>query len=355
MKNMFPYVSRSGMGRLFFLAAALCVAACACSPELVEKAFEPGDLKPPSVVSWAAEGARTVVVEFDEDIVPEPAAFGLDGGLGAASAAAEGRRLVVTLDADQEIGARYAISGACADAAGNTTVFVLPFTGFNPRVPGMLVNELLCAGSSTHPDCVEFRTTGAGNLGGLSFSVGKPGDESLVYAFPAAEVGAGDFVVLHLKPSGGAAEVDETGVDTALSGGIDATPTGRDFWCREAGASLPNANGVVVLRASGSGPVLDAAAYTERTSASDSKYGGFGTQAFRDAVDAVAAAGAWSIAGERAAPEDCASSVGVTGTRTLCRTSSSDDTDGKADWHVVPSKGATLGAPNSDAVYSANP
>lgn len=196
-----------------------------------------------------------------------------------------------------------------------------------------------------------MRAKSAGNIAGVVFIVGAAGAETLRYDFPAAEVAPGDFIVLHLKPSGTADEVDETG-GTAVSGGADATPGGRDFWFREAGGGLPNANGVLVLHAAMPGRIIDAVAYSERTSQSDSKYGGFGTQAFRTAVETVVEVGAWLKRESNARPEDCVPSGSTTSTRTICRSSGSDDGDQAEDWHIAPSRGATIGATNTDEVYT---
>ena len=52
-------------------------------------------------------------------------------------------------------------------------------------------------------------------------------------------------------------------------------------------------------------------------------------------------------------PEDAVNPDGTTGTRTLCRNPASVDTDGNADWHIVPTRGASPGAPNTDEVHEA--
>jgi len=202
----------------------------------------------------------------------------------------------------------------------------------------------------THPDLAELAVLESGNLAGLAFRVGCAACQVLVYVFPACEVAAGEYVVLHLKPQGIPEERDET-EDVSASGGLDAYPYSRDFWYPGGDGALPGENGLVTLYRSTTGPVLDALLYSARTSASDAKYGGFGTQALLDQARAVVADGAWRIAGTEVRPEEAARSEGCTSTRTLCRSSGSEDTDSASDWHVVPTKGSTVGGPNSDAVY----
>jgi hypothetical protein len=95
--------------------------------------------------------------------------------------------------------------------------------------------------------------------------------------------------------------------------------------------------------------MIDAVLYSIRTADSDTKYGGFGSAALRDRVAAIVDSGAW-FASEPPRPEDCARSEGTTSTRTICRSSSAGDSDSGGDWHVVPTKGSTLGTHNTDEV-----
>jgi hypothetical protein len=163
-------------------------------------------------------------------------------------------------------------------------------------------------------------------------------------------VSAGDFIVLHTKPQGLPEEVDESGSDLAASGGYDASAA-RDFWLR-LGTGLSGSNGVLTLYASSTGLLLDAVFYTNRTSESDQDYGGFGSEALRTAVKEIVAAGGWKTAGADPVPEDGVPSAGGTSTRSLGRSSRSDDADLASDWHLVPTKGVTFGSPNSDEAYA---
>jgi len=334
------------------LAAALAAAACSCVPDIVPAVFEPADLKPAAVLSWGPSGPGSLRVVFDEAVALDPSLFASSPGpaVSAVLPSAEDGVVVVELDGPQDAGAAYALSGLVVDGAGNATSFVLPYWGHNPDPAGMLVNELLTEGSSTHPDAVEFVVTESGDLAGLAFFAGTPYDHDLRYVFPPCHVEADRYVVLHLKPQGLPEELDET-ADPAASGGIDANPAAYDFWYREGGGSLPGKNGVVGLCLTPGGGWLDAVPYSDRSVDSDTRYGGFGTAALQRRVGLVVESGLWMVPGDAPRPEDCARSTGVTGTRTLCRSSDSADDDSGGDWHVVPTKGASIGGPNSDGVY----
>jgi hypothetical protein len=81
------------------------------------------------------------------------------------------------------------------------------------------------------------------------------------------------------------------------------------------------------------------------------KYNGFGTSAMLNKVMELKADGGWNFQGDEPDPSDGLSPVGSTSRRSLCRSSRSEDTNKKEDWHIVPSGSATFGAVNSDEVY----
>ncbi|GAB1432457.1 hypothetical protein MASR2M29_10820 [Spirochaetota bacterium] len=323
----------------------------ACLPQPLPPGFSPGDLKPPAVISWAPGSPLEVQVFFDEpvaDILPD---FANNPGLGILSVnlGDTDNSIVVTLDAEQLPGEAYSISGSIADAAGNMSSFILPYWGYNPEPPKLLINELLTEGSAARPDALEFFAMESGNCAGLAFFVGVPGNYQLRYIFPPLKVEAGDYIILHLKPQGLPVELDET-IDKTLSGGADSSAAAWDLWYRQGDGALPGKNAVLSLCLSPVGNYMDAVAYSERTVDSDSKYGGFGTTALLNRIMALAASGAWTFS-DPPRPEDCARSTGTTSTRTICRNSESFDSNSGSDWHVVPTRGISLGGPNTDDVH----
>jgi len=336
------------------ISSLLALVACSCLPELVTGAFEPGDLDPPALVSWNVVEGGALLLRFDEAVGAAPSDFAFDPGRAVAAVETGGGGLTVTVrpEGSFEAGAACSITGTVSDDAGNTVRFVLPFTGWNPRVPSLLINELLTEASTTHKDALELLVLSDGNLAGLTVGSGKLSDPSFAWRLPAAEVRTGDLVSLHLKLSGTGVEADELGEDLARSVGLDAEPTARDLWYPLDDGALPGANGVAWLRSSPTGPVLDAAFWCERTSASDTAYDGFGSSALRDAVTELFFAGAWLAAGENPAPEDGVWSAAVTATRTLARWNDRADSDCREDWYVTATSGESLGLPNLAPAYA---
>ena len=99
------------------------------------------------------------------------------------------------------------------------------------------------------------------------------------------------------------------------------------------------------------GKLLDCVLYSNRTSSSDQKYRGFGSNRLMLCADELAAEGGWIAALEQIAPEDAVNPDDSTATRSICRSSSSNDTNSKIDWHITPTRGATFGEVNTDEVF----
>jgi hypothetical protein len=339
------------------LLAMLPTLLVACLPDAVSAVFEPGDLRPPAVAGWGPSGPSELLIDFDEAVQADPLTFTVSAGpeeapinIVAVRSGPSPATVLVELDRAQDPGRRYAVTGIVSDPAGNQSSFVLPYWGHNPDPARLLINELLTEGTSTRPDAIELYVATDGNLAGIALFIGSPRLHDFRYIFPACAVMAGDYIVLHLKPQSIPEEVDEL-LDRTVSGGVDATADAWDFWCRIEPGSLSGKNGVVTVCQSPTGTIMDAVPYSERTSESDSRYDGFGTAAFRDRVAEIVAADAWRIAGSSPRPEDCASSTGTTSTRTICRSSTSADSDSAADWYVVPTRGISLGRANTDERY----
>ena len=223
------------------------------------------------------------------------------------------------------------------------------FYGYNGNLPELLINEFTTRGTGNHPDAVELKVSVAGNMGGLVLYEGTPSnyDERLI--FPAFEVEAGDFLIVHFKAQGIPEEIDET-EDKELSGGLDSSEYAYDFWIPE-GAGISGNNGVISLYARPGGEILDGVLYSDRSSDSDERYGGFGTLDSLERAEELVGDGGWIILADRVRPEDAVSPEGSTGTRSICRSASSEDSDTAVDWHIVPTRGFTFGRENSDEVY----
>jgi hypothetical protein len=331
------------------LGSLLMMAMVSCAPLQEAKNNTWGDLIPPVYLGIQATGPQEVTVEFDEAVSLNSESLALSEELGVPTARVDGTTLVVDTALPGVPGTEYHLEGQVEDSAGNSTTFVAAFYGFNDAVPDIIINEFTTQGSSSKPDVVELYLATSGNLGGLTLYEGTVGEWETRYVFPALELPAGAFVVVHYRPEGIAAEVTETD-DPSLSGGVDATDTAWDVWIPE-GDGLTGNNGAVTLTKQPGGGILDAVLYSNRTSSSDTNYRGFGSSRMLAQAEELFGAGAWNASGAAITPEDCIDPEDSTATRSISRGSDPSDSDSSADWHITPTRGATFGSTNSDEVY----
>jgi hypothetical protein len=327
------------------LASLSLLAACAPVPP-AELLPEP-DLSPPALLSASPRDSRGFVLAFDEEVSPVASSFGLEPSkAGKPLPGAAGRELELTFPEEQVPGLDYELAGEVKDSHGNRTRFVLSFVGFNARPPSLRLSEIQTGKNSSsrnpHRDFVELHALSAGNLGGVELAWTSTA-KAFTYRFPPAEVQEGDFVVLHLAPEGLPNELDETGNDAAASGGIDSSPTGRDFWSKAGG--LPDATGIVCLRSRPGGSMLDALLYAE-----EGKTGAIPEGKLAAAAAEAVKSEAWAQSGESLCYED-SFAWKPSSSRSICRSAAVGD-PGKGEWYVSGSGMQSPGArnPGPDAV-----
>lgn len=320
------------------------VSACSGMPDL--PGMIEGDWQPPVLATVRAAGVAEVELLFDEpvslrELTTEPA-------LGPADSHAEGAALRLHFDAPLEPGAEYWLDATVEDAGGNISSVLVSVYGHNPGLPPVLINEVVCEGSGSRPDWVELRAQEAGNLGGMTLYEGSPGIWDSRYVFPAMEVEAGDYLVVHFKPSGDPAEQDEFS-DRTASGGANSSDTGWDVWVR-GGDGIPNSTGALTLTRSPGGGVMDALLYTTKFYDAADELRGFGLASQVAIMDELAGPGVWQISGERVMPDDLFNPEDSTATRSINR-GPGPDTDTAADWHIGPTSSASPGRDNTSEVY----
>lgn len=280
-------------GRLLpaLAAAPLTTMLAACLPDPLATLPSAFDLKPPALVEAGSDGSTSFVLRFDEDVSPVEGSFAVDPG-GLARATAEGGELRVELPERQRPGATYSLVGDVRDGGGNGSRIMLSFSGFNDHPAGLLIDEVQTARNSSttrpHRDFVEFLVTKDGNLGGLEFSASNS-MKTITWRFPGVEVSKGEVIILHCAPEGSSAEIDETGGDVGISGGIDASMA-RDFWSKAGG--IPDATGFLMLRESPGGRPMDVLFYAD-----NSKTGPVGEGLLGDLVQEALDTGLWESAG----------------------------------------------------------
>ena len=327
-------------------------AAAGCGPVHDLRDFSGTDLFPPVIMGILPLDSKTVKLSFNEEIVIDLPP-GICPDAGELCCEVDGSDLVITTEGSQAAGTRYFVEAAVRDKRGNRMSFMMPFYGFNPELPGIIINEFTTQGSSKHPDVVELLVTEGGNTAGLWITEGTTDFSEQAIGLPSCRVEGGEFILIHFKPQGIPDEVNEDGDDLALSGGYDASDSARDFWV-EGGSGLSGNNGVLSLYSAPGGTLLDAVLYSNRTSASDEKYRGFGSTKMLEKARQLHSEGGWIVTGSdgrEPRPEDGVNPDDSTATRSICRMPGAADTDTAADWHIVPTSSSSFGEINCEEIY----
>jgi hypothetical protein len=326
----------------------LLLVSCAPGSDLSGPPFSV-DLLPPELQTAEICDERSIRFLFNETVSPGPVDISVQPRLPVSSVEAEEQTLTVNFASDQTIGESYTARISVSDARGNTLLFLYSFSGWNPRIPELLINEINPRGSGKTPDCIELFTIKGGNLGGLCLRIGTDSRYSGEIVFPAVEIPDGEFLVIHAKAEGIPGEIDELG-NLNESEGLLARDTARDFWIPGA-PGLPGNNGAVSLFNRKGGEIIDAVLWSNRTDNSEEEKLGWTGEGYIFASD-LAAAEAWqALITNLPYPSEAVDVSHSTATRSLCRAGQPEDSNCASDWHTVPTRGQTFGTVNSDEIY----
>lgn len=320
-----------------------------CLPIADNREISEADLHPPQLLTFSVPDARKIEMEFNKPPQYIEGSLHLIPSLPIEKVETGETTLSVTFSEDQQLGTEYMLEISVRDKRGNSMDILTPFYGFNPRVPEICINEFTTQGSGNHPDMVELCTFSAGNMAGVTIYEGTTSNWDDKLVFPPLEIPANSYLLVHFKPEGIPEEIDEINTRNE-SGGLDASPDAYDFWV-PMGSGLSGNNGVIALYKSPQGTLIDGVLYSNRTSTSDENYRGFGMLKVMERADELAEQGGWVFTGDAIAPEDGINPDDSTATRSMCRNSSSEDTDSASDWHIVPTSTYSFGTVNSDEVY----
>ena len=173
------------------------------------------------------------------------------------------------LDEQMEIGQSYQLYAQVRDSVGNTLTLALPFTGFNSRLPELMITEIQTEGATQNKaektegtyrnEFVELLVLKSGNLAGLELCSGYDG-ETKKYDFPAIEVSAGEVFLVHMRNRGNGC-ISEEGDDLTLATASYTSPQIRDLWTDIETTTLGNKTDIIIVRNRSDNRVLDAAMF----------------------------------------------------------------------------------------------
>ena len=208
--------------------------------------------------------------------------------------------------------------------------------------PSLLINELRTeySGSGGKVEFIELKMLSQGNLGGLRVFIASNAQSPLVYQFKSVNVNEGEYAVLHLRMLDETCK-DEYGDKLNESGGVDSSPTARDFWAPGTSKLLRKTDAVYIMDKNG--VILDAVIIAEDTIPKNS------AAFFNKACDYLFSKDAWkSASGGHPGHADAVKSSNIGGalTRSVSRDESAGDTNTAADFYVTATGGMSAGKKN---------
>lgn len=218
--------------------------------------------------------------------------------------------ICVAQDVSLQAGETYGLSGVATDSVGNSLAFYIPFYGYNENVPILVLSEVRTTNTKPKVEFVELFALTSGNTAGVTLY--NANDDSFgEYVLPAAEVKAGEYIVVHFRTYEEYAEdcVNETNNDLNQSTAPDSCENARDFWIPGEKARLGNSD-VILLRERSGGMLMDMVAFAEEDLSEWKK------DVFALAIKEGIEDGAWHGGIE---VNQVASSEGITQTRTISR------------------------------------
>lgn len=183
----------------------------------------------------------------------------------------ENKTVKIIIEEKTEIGKKYEIYGVVEDKIGNSLTFCVPFSGYNSKIPKILITEIHPAMANQNNDeksknvrrveYVKFLALTDGNLSGLKFCSGLYG-ESKGYDFPAVNVKSGEFFTLHLRTKNDGC-ISEEGDDLSLAFSKYTSDNIRDLWISLDEKTVGDKKDILVVKNSITGKLYDAFMYSD--------------------------------------------------------------------------------------------
>ena len=291
LKEMFVVV-----GEAFLIAGITIAAVMPVSCKITEQGIKivSGDYVPPVLNNFVVKDESTVSLTFSEKVEItgyvvaiatddlfgseehsstidlSPALERVSGVYGTVPCSVvyddEETEILFVLEQQMEIGQLYQLYAQVRDSVGNTLTLAVPFTGFNSRVPELMITEIQTESVSQNKaektsgtyrnEFIELLVLKSGNLAGLELCSGYDG-EAKKYVFPAIEVTDGEVFVVHMRNRGNGC-ISEEGDDLTLATASYTSPEIRDLWTDIETTTLGNKTDIIIVRNRSDNRLLDA-------------------------------------------------------------------------------------------------
>ncbi len=311
------------------------------------------DFDPPQYLAHAFSNSKTLEITYSEDIQLTSKIFFSPEQQFEPRVYDQTVELLFSTQPRPAI--KHTMSIEVTDHRGNRNRLHISFYGINADIPELLITEFSSEGSSSNPDRIELFVLRAGNTLGLAVYTAHPKENEPIFIFPEIQVMAGDFIIIHTKPSGAAAEQTET-TDKTSSGGRNAHPAAWDAWVSDA-PGLSNTSGAIIITDRPDGRIIDVVVYTVKVFDESHRYRGYGRSSDLALLEYLVTEGQWITDQSIIGPDTAVYSEPSTATRSINRriegsaSTSYSDTNTKTDWYIVPNRGSTFGEPNNPNRY----
>ncbi|MBE6349919.1 MAG: hypothetical protein E7062_04105 [Spirochaetaceae bacterium] len=260
--------------------------------------------------------------------------------------------LEITFDKNTICGKNYVLSGNAEDLQGNSLLFEIAFTGFNNRIPKIILSEIRSTYTKPKYEFIELFVLTDGNLAGMELLSAYDGVEAN-YIFPAVEVKKGEYIVLHMRNDGDGC-IDELDDNLNCSTYSESVENVRDLWISNTSARIGNSD-VILLKNRKDGQIIDGVLFSQSEST------GWQKELQAEYAQMLFQSGIWK---EGSDVTCAANSDGVTVTRTLSRQNISSLYENfthatlsypfsvdKSEWFVVATSNVSMGKENSSKPY----
>jgi len=335
------------MKNIYFVLFAVCLFLGSCSPGEAAPSVSQmlgGSSQALLFINCRAVSENEIEFEFSDSVTVKSINF--EPALPVASVE-DGSTVRVKLDGSPEPGMMFTADILAEDSQRNTINVLAPFRSRNSRMPKLQINELCVEATNPKTEFIELKMKSAGNLGAMRVVIlgNTNAAKKTVYEFMPAEVEENDYLLLHLRKREDSYK-DEVNGSKEESTGNNSSPDAWDFY-------VPG-NSKLIHEAASAVYVLDQDdKVLDAVMISGTPDSWWGKDYFADAADFLFKQGAWkTIDGKICRPADSLISLDATGTRTICRDETVEDSNTAADWYITVGSGATPGKANNPNRYS---
>ena len=179
----------------------------------------------------------------------------------------DGKEITFLLENETQVGLKYEIFGTVEDKAGNSLTFCVPFIGYNPSVPKMIITEaqIKCAKATVsgnvlyRTEFIELMALEDGNLAGIEIISACDGEKGK-FVLPAVEVKKGEIILVHPRTKETGC-INEQGDDLNLAIAPFSKDGVRDLWSENENSRYNDSTDVIYLFNTVNNSVMDGFVY----------------------------------------------------------------------------------------------